>query len=241
MRILSKEQINLFMGTIIGITFMTSGKVHSQQLENFDLKNKWIIGANIGHSALFSFSSANPANSSINISDYHKRYGLVVSYYPWSKTAVELGLGLILIPEEKSIDSISWTQGEGLHGIRVSGKGGGGAGMPITAGIRKVFLNGPIQPYCCLAAGMAMMKIGSGTGTGSIDDGITQDINMQTNHTFYFETGLGVQLRLGRVVSFDIGMNGYGTPIMSTPIGNCRSYSGWYISAGGSFTLNPRK
>lgn len=240
MRRILKEQIYLFAGTVIAITLVTYRKAHSQQLENFDLKNKWIIGANIGHSNLFSFSSANPANSSINISDYHKRYGLVVSYYPWSKIAVELGLGLILIPEEKSIDSISWIPGDGLHGIRVTGKGGGGAILPVTVGIRKVFLNGPIQPYLRLSSGLSVMKIGTGTGSGSID-GITQEIDMQTSLNFYFETGMGLQLRLGRVISFDVGMNGFGTPTISTPIGNCRSYSGWYISAGGSFTLNPRK
>jgi len=237
---ISKEQISLFIGAILGIVFINSEKGYSQQFGNFDLKNKWIIGINLGSSNLFPFSSASPANSSINISDYHRRYGLVVSYYPLSKVSVELGLGLLLIPEEKSIDSIFWTPGEGLHGIRASGKGGGGAIVPITAGIRKVFFNGPIQPYCRLASGMVIMKIGSGTGSGSID-GITQEIDMQTNLSFYFETGLGVQLRLGRVFSFDIGMNGFGTPIMSSPIGNCRSYSGWYLSAGGSFTLNPRK
>lgn len=235
-----KSSAYLSIAVILGLIFFHCPKVYSQQIESLKFKHNWAIGFKYAYTSLFQASRLNTEDPVVDLSDYHKRFGLKTIYSLKKNLSLELGLGLLLIPKKKSIDSIFWTPGEGLGGIRGSGKGKGGAILPLTAGIRKTFLTGPFQPYIRCTPGIAFLKIGSGTASGSIGD-INKEVDIRSELALYVETGVGLQLRSGKSTYFDFGFNGFATPDFSSPIGSCSSYSGWNISVGINFLLNSRK
>ena len=224
----------------LAVILLTSKNGYSQQTKPSPEKRNWSLAISYYHNNLFQFSLDETENPILDLSEYHKRYGLSASRTFKKNFAVELGMGGQYIPEEKTIDSISWTPGDGLEGIKGSGNGRGGIILPITAGIRKYFQAGRITPFLRFAPGLLFMKVGSGTASGSVGD-IKKEVDMQTKLSPYLETGTGVQVKIRRSVLFDFGFNGYFTPSFSSPVGNCSSYSGWNITAGITFKLKSGK
>jgi len=202
------------------------------------LNHKIAFGFHYGYFELFPFAKVDDITSNININDYHNMYNLEVEYYLYESVAAQISVGLILIPQQQNIDSIIITPGSGLGGIQAKGSGKGGAVLPVTFGIKKTFLDGLIRPYVSLLSGLTIIKIGKGTGSGSIN-GIEKDIDYESKLVFNYQIGTGIQYRLGKVVRFDFGLNYYGSPTFTPPIGGINAYQGLYVFVGLNFILNP--
>jgi hypothetical protein len=217
--------------------FKTKEEIEKERLDKLKiLKNSLAFSLHYGHFSLFPFAKTNDnTNNAVKIGDYHKLFTLLVEYYPYEHVAAQLTIGLNAIPKEKGINSIS----SGPNGIQVNGSGKGGAILPVTLGVKKTFLKGLTRPYISATSGFTFIKVGSGTGTGTIN-GIDKDIDIQSEFKFCWQLGTGVQLRAGKVVRFDFGVNYYGTPNISPSIGGINSYSGWNIFGGMNFILNPK-
>lgn len=223
----------------ISLVFLMQ-KSFGQQADQSTDARKRSLSFSYSHITLFPSGSANTTNPVLDLSDYHKKFGFTFIRKLKNNFAAEFGLGVQIIPKKKSIDSISWTPGEGLGGIRGSAKGKGGVIIPITGGIRKYFRAGPLSPYVRCAPGLLFMKIGAGKASGGKGE-INKEVDIQTKLSPYIETGTGVQLTMSRSTRFDIGFNGFFTPRFSSPIGNYMSYSGWNITVGLNFILKNRK
>ena len=148
-----------------------------------------------------------------------------------------LSVGLNIIPKTQTINSITFTPVSGIH---ANGSGKGGAILPVTFGVKKTFLDGLARPYVSLSSGFTFIKIGTGTGTGSIN-GIEKNIDYQSQLTFCYQLGTGIQLRVSKVVRFDFGVNYNGSPKFSSSIGGIDSYQGLCVFGGMNFILNPKK
>lgn len=218
--------------------FKTQAEIEKEDLDKLKtLKNSLAFSLQYGHFELFPFAKSNDnSNSTVKIEDYHNQFNLLVEYYPYEHVAAQLSVGLMIIPVEKKINGIS----SGPNGIQVNGSGKGGAILPVTVGIKRTFLDGLARPYVSVLSGFSFIKLGSGTGSGSIH-GIEKNIDFQSELKFCFQLGSGIQLRMGKIVRLDFGVNFYGTPNISPSIGGISSYSGWNISGGLNFILNPRK
>lgn len=220
--------------TAQGTHFKTRAEIEKEELDKMRiLKNTFAFSLHYGHFELFPFSKTNVSETNLKIDDYHKQFNVLVEYYPFEKIATLISIGLLVIPKTKEINSI--TSGE--NGIQISGSGKGGAILPVTLGMKKTFLNGLARPYISLLSGFTFIKIGTGTGTGSIN-GIEKNIDYQSKLTFCYQLGSGIQLRTGRVVRFDFGVNYYGSPKFSSPIGGINSFQGLYFFGGMNFILN---
>jgi hypothetical protein len=201
---------------------------NDELVEMKTLKNSFAIGLQCGYFGLFSFAKANEYSSNVRIGDYHNQCNLNIEYYPSEKSAVLLTVGLFLISKETNIDNISWTDGAGIGGIEVQGSGKGGAVIPVTLRIKRTLSGGLVRPYVSLSSGFTYIKIGSGTGSGSIY-GVDKNIDYQSAFKFCWLLGSGIQMRMGKVVRLDCGLNYYGTPHISPTIGGINSYSGLYL------------
>lgn len=219
----------------------TQAEIEKEDMEKLKiLKHSVAFSLHYGHFELFPFAKASDNTSNIDISDYHSMFNMVVEYYPYEKVAAQLSIGLTSIPKTQTIDSITFTPGHGLGGIKAKGSGKGGAILPVTFGVKKTFLNGLARPYVSLLSGFTFIKIGTGTGSGSIN-GIEKNVDYQSEFAFCYQLGTGIQLRFTRVVRFDFGVNFYGSPKISPSIGGINSYQGFYIFGGMNFILNPKK
>ncbi len=223
------------------IHYKTQAELEMEKLEKLKtLRNSFAISLHYGYFELLPFAKASENTTNIDISDYHSMFNIEVEYYPYEKVAGLFSIGLIAIPPVQSIDDISFEPGSGLGGIKVEGSGQGGAILPVTFGVKKTFLNGLARPYVSLSSGVTFIKIGTGTGTGSIN-GIEKNIDYQSQLTFCYQLGTGVQLRAGKVIRFDFGINYYGSPKFSTSIGGMESFQGLYVFGGMNIILNPGK
>lgn len=244
MKIKPNERLKVWTSTLLIFSTMSVIKAYPQEKlgaeKKDNLKDNWVIGLRYGYNELFRFARQSNNQSSIEIADYHKQYQLKLEYYPFEKVSTHLSIGLLMMPKEKGIDSIYRVPGEGIHGINVRGTGKGGAILPVTVGIKKLFSNRRIHPYFSLATGIAFMKIGSGKASGGVD-GIDKEIDIRSELKFCYETGVGVQMQAGKFLLFDFSLNGFGTPEISPAIGGMRSYSGWNFLGGVNFILNHRK
>jgi len=174
-----------------------------KELEKLKTLNKsFTLSLQYGHYGLSQFAKADDNISGININDYHGKFNLLLEYYPYEEIAAQLSIGLIIIPQVQNIDSITFDEEEG---IRAKGSGKGGAIIPVTIGIKKTFLDGLVRPYVSLLAGFTIIKLGTGTGTGSIN-GIEKDIDYESAQIFSYQLGTGFQYRLGKVVRIDVGL-----------------------------------
>lgn len=218
--------------------FKTQAEKEKEEMEKLKiLHHRVAFSLHYGNFELFQFAKVTDNTSNIDISDYHKMLNLDVEYYPFEKVAAQFSIGLISIPKTQTVDSIMFTPGSG---IRAKGSGKGGALLPVTVGIKKTFLNGLARPYVSLQSGFTFIKIGCGTGTGSIN-GIEKNVDYQSQYTFCYQLGTGIQLRAGKVVRLDLGLNYYGTPGFSSSIGGINSFQGFYVFGGLNFILNPGK
>lgn len=203
------------------------------------LSKSYTISLQFGHFGLFPYAKTGEITSGINISEHNKLFNITGEYYFDENLAAQLSVGLNVIPQEQKIDSISFDPENGLEGIKADGSGNGGAIVPVTLGVKKTFLHGLFRPYVSLNTGLTIIKIGAGTGTGSIY-GIEKDIDYESKLIFTYQLGTGFQYRLGKIVRIDIGLDFYGSPKISPSIGGINSYSGLYIFGGLNFILNPR-
>jgi len=217
--------------------YKTKAEIEYEKLKI--LQHKVTISLQYGHFELFHFAKADDNTTNINISDHHKLFNVATEYYLYENLAAQLNIGLNIIPQEKKVDSITYTPGSGLGGIIAKGSGKGGAIIPVTVGVKKTFLNGLLRPYVSLLSGFTFIKIGEGTGTGSIA-GIEKDIDYDSKFLFVYQLGSGIQLRLGKVVRLDLGVNYYGSPKFTPSIGGINSYHGLYFFGGLNFILNPK-
>jgi len=218
--------------------YKTQAEIEREDIEKLKiLRHSVAFSLHYGHFNMFPFAKASDNTSNIDISDYHKMFNLTVEYYPYEKVAALFSAGLITIPKEQTIDSIIFTPGSGIH---ANGSGKGGAILPVTFGVKKTFLNGLARPYVSLSSGFTFIKIGTGTGTGSIN-GIEKNIDYQSQLTFCYQLGTGIQLRVGKVVRFDFGVNYNGSPKFPSSVGGIDSYQGLYVFGGMNFILNPNK
>lgn len=144
----------------ISLAFLLQKSFGQQADQSTDARKRSLI-ISYSHINLFSAGSVNTTNPVLDLSDYHKRFSFVFIRKLKNNFAAEFDLGVQIIPKEKSIDSISWTPGEGFGGIRGSAKGKGGVIIPITAGIRKYFRAGPVSPYLRCGPGLLFMKVGA--------------------------------------------------------------------------------
>ncbi len=218
--------------------FKTHEELDREFTENLKaLKHSFSFSLHYGRAQMFS-SAVSDSISLVNISNYHKQWNLTFEYYPWENTAFQFSSGLQYIPKEKRIDSLSWTPGAGLGGIRAKAHGKGGAVIPVSLGIKKSFLHGLTRPY--FSGGLGLSYITVGVGTASVIDGHTnKDINRQSQVTFSWKVGTGIQHRMGKVVRLNLGVDFFGSPRLSPVIGSMDRLSGWYLSAGLNFILNP--
>jgi len=203
------------------------------------LKNTFAFSLHYGRVQMF--PTAISSNSSmVKISDYHKQWSLTFEYYPWENTAFQVTTGLQYIPKEKKIDSLSWTPDTGLGGIRAGAHGKGGAVIPVNLAIKKSFFHGLTRPY--ISGGLGFLYIIIGEGTATVDEGEkNKNISRQSQVTFSWKVGTGVQHRMGKVVRLDLGLDFFGSPRLSLVIGSMDHLSGWYLSAGLNFILNPNR
>ncbi len=221
--------------------YRTQAEIEKEDLEKLKiLRHSLAFSLHYGHFELFSFAKANDNTTNIEINDYHKMFDLTVEYYPDEKVAAMLTVGLNIIPKTQTVDSITITPGSGLGGINAKGSGKGGAVLSVMFGVKKTFLNGLVRPYVSLSSGFTFIKIGTGSGTGSIN-GIEKNVDYQSQLTFCYQLGTGIQLRVSKVVRFDFGVNYNGSPKFSSSIGGIDSYQGLYVFGGMNFILNPKK
>lgn len=220
--------------------YKTMKEKEKEELEKLKiLKKSTAFSIQYGHFELMSFAKIKSNNSNINIDDYHKLLNLVVEYYPYENAAILFSAGVLFIPKEKTIDSITWTPETSIGGVEVTGKGKGGAVLPVTIGIKKTFLNGFTRPYIYGATGFTYIKVGSGTGSGTID-GIDKNIDIQSEIKFCWQFGTGIQHKVGKVVRFDLGINYYGTPMFSKSIGGIDYFHGFYVFGGLNFIIKTK-
>lgn len=218
--------------------YKSQAEIEKEELEKLKVIKKSIaFSLQYGHFELLPQALSKDVPDYVNIDDYHGQFNLVVEYYAYEQIAAQVSIGLIVIPKQQSIDSISFIPGTGLQG---KGSGKGGAILPITFGVKKTFLKGLARPYVSLLSGFNYIKIGTGTGTGNIN-GVEKNIDYQSKFTFCYQLGSGIQCRTGKVVRFDFGVNFYGSPRFSSSIGGINSYQGFYVFGGMNFILNPRK
>ncbi|HAF29951.1 MAG TPA: hypothetical protein DCG75_12995 [Bacteroidales bacterium] len=221
--------------------YKTQAEIEKEKLEKFKIiKNSIAFSLDYGYFGLFHNAKANDNITNIDISDYHSMFNLTFEYYPYENLAAQLSVGLIYISQEQTIDSINYRPGYGLNGIYAEGSGKGGAILPVTLGIKKTFLKGLVRPYVSLLSGFTYIKIGSGTGSGGIND-IEKNIDYYSTLKFTYQFCSGVQIKTGKVVRLDFGLHIYGTPNISPSIGGIDSYSGWYLFGGMNFILNPNR
>ena len=156
------------------IEVKTLAEIKKDDLEKLKtVRNSMAFSLQYGHFELFPFAKTNGnSNNTIKIEDYHKLFNLLGEYYPYEHIAAQLSVGLMVIPIEKKIDGIS----SGLNGIQVNGSGKGGVILPVTLGVKRTFLDGLARPYVSVLSGFSFIKLGSGTGSGSIN-GIEKNIN----------------------------------------------------------------
>lgn len=245
---------NCFLSLLTAFLFVINSTLSAQErhyktqaeleMEKFEklktLRHSFAISLHYGHFEMLPFAKASGNTTNIDISDYHNMFNIGAEYYPYEKIAALLSVGLIIIPQVQTIDSITFEPGSGLGGIKVNGSGKGGAILPMTFGVKKTFLDGLARPYVSFSSGFSFIKIGTGTGTGSIN-GIEKNVDYQSQLTFCYQLGTGIQLRAGKVVRFDFGVNYNGSPKFPSSIGGIDSYQGLYVFGGMNFILNPNK
>ena len=221
------------------IPIKTQDEINQEYRESLRvIKNGVAIGIHYGHAQLMNYAIDDHDSSTIvKIDNYHKKIELTGEYYIRENFALQMSIGLLRIPKEENIDSISWTPGTG---IRASGSGKGGAVIPLTVGIKKTFLSGIARPYILLLTGFTFIKIGSGTGSGDMY-GTEKTYEEQSAIKYNLESGTGIQIRTGKVLRFDFGVNYCVSPRFSPSIGGIKYYSGWYAFGGLNFILNPNK
>jgi hypothetical protein len=216
-----------------------SPKTMSNEIRTIN-KNNIVIGIQYGHFGIFPMAKTNDNTTNLKISDYHKMLNLVTEYYPFEEIAAQFSIGLMLITKEQTIDSIIFTPGSGPGGIQAKGSGKGGAVLPVTFGIKKTFLKGGARPYVSLLSGFTYIKVGTGSGSGSIY-GVEENVDYQSAFIFCYQLGTGIQLKTGKSVRFDVGINFYGSPRIIPSIGGINYYQGFYVFGGMNFILNPKK
>lgn len=221
--------------------YRTQAEIEKEKLEKFKIiKHSVAFSLDYGYFGLFHYAKANDDTTNIDIGDYHSMFNMSVEYYPYENLAAQLSIGLIYISQEQTIDSINYTPGYGLNGIYAEGSGKGGVILPVTFGIKKTFLKDLVRPYISLLSGFTYMKIVTGTGSGSIND-VEKNIDYYSTLKFTYQFCSGVQIKTGKVVRLEFGIQVYGTPNISPSIGSIDSFSGWYLFGGMNFILNPNR
>lgn len=220
--------------------YKTKTEIEKEYQEKLKILNhKLAISLQYGHFELLQFAKADDNTTDIDISNYHNMFNLVLEYYLYERLTAQLSIGLILIPQEQKIDSVTFKPGSGLGGIQAKGSGKGGALLPITFGAKATFLEGLFRPYISILSGFTFIKVGMGAGSGSIY-GIEKNIDYRSKFLFSFQLGSGFQLRVGKVVRLDLGVNYYGSSKFTPSIGGINSYYGLYFFGGMNFILNPK-
>lgn len=204
-----------------------------------EMKNKLTLGVGFGRWQTFANARAD-STGILDISDYHRMLNLNMGYNFRENTAITWSLGMLFIPKEKKIDSLSWTPGSGLGGIRAKAHGSGGVVIPFTLGVRHSFLTGLTRPYVAGGLGITYMYIGEGSAK-VIGGDRDKDIRKESRITPSWNIAAGVQHRMGRVVRLNLGLDIYGSAPLRSEIGSIRQFSGWYLSGGLQFILNPGK
>lgn len=220
--------------------YKTNEEEEREFLENLKiLKNTLSFGLHYGRVQMFS-SAVSDSSGMVRMSDYHNQWNLALEYYPSENIAYQLSIGLQYIPKEKIIDSLSWTPGSGLGGIKASAHGKGGAVIPVALAIKKSFLHALTRPYISAALGFSYILVGEGTASVA-DQKKNKTISKQSQITLTWKLGMGLQQRMGKVVRIDVGLDFFGSPRLSPVIGSMDHISGWYLSAGLNFILNPNR
>lgn len=234
----------LAVNLIIGQAQETSTKSWSEiQQEEVvllkEMKNKLTLGVGFGRWQIFPHALAD-STGMLDISDYHRMLNLNMGYNFHENTAITWSLGMLIIPKEKKIDSLSWTPGSGLGGIRAKAHGSGGVVIPFTLGVRHSFLTGLTRPYVAGGLGFTYMYIGEGSAS-VVGGDRDKDIRKESRITPSWNITAGVQHRMGRVVTLSLGLDIYGSARLRSEIGSIKQFSGWYLSGGLQFILNPGK
>lgn len=203
------------------------------------MKDKLTLGIGYGRWQLFPHARAD-STGILDIGDYHRMLNINMGYNFWENTSITWTLGVLIIPKEKKIDSLSWTPGSGIGGIRAQAHGKGGVLIPFTLGVRRSFLSRLTRPYVAGGLGFTYMLIGEGSAkvVGRERD---KDIREISNISPTWNIAAGVQHRMGRVVLLNLGLNVYGSAPLGSEIGSITQFSGWYLSGGLQFILNPGK
>lgn len=203
------------------------------------MKNKLTLGVGFGRWQMFSHVRAD-STGILDISDYHRMLNLNMGYNFRENTAITWSLGMLFIPKEKKIDSLSWTPGSGLGGVRAKAHGKGGVVIPFTLGIRRSFLKGLTRPYVSGGLGFTYMFIGEGSAS-VVGGDRDKDIRKESRITPSWKIAAGVQHRMGRVITLNLGLDIYGSAPLRSELGSIKQFSGWYLSGGLQFILNPGK
>lgn len=232
--------LNIFYGQAQE-TFTKSWSEVQQEEAVFlkEMKNKLTLGVGFGRWQTFPNAMADSAGI-LDIGDYHRMLDLNMGYNFRENTAITWSLGMLFIPKEKKIDSLSWTPGSGLGGIRAKAHGSGGVMIPFTLGVRHSFLTGLTRPYVAGGLGFTYMYIGEGSAK-VIGGDRDKDIRKESRITPSWNIATGLQHRMGRVVILNLGLDIYGSALFRSEIGSIKQFSGWYLSGGLQFILNPGK
>lgn len=204
-----------------------------------EMRNKLTLGANFGRWQMLPWART-ASDGILDISDYHRMLNFNMGYNFRENTAITWSLGMLFIPREKKIDSLSWTPGSGLGGIRAKAHGKGGIVIPFTIAMRRSFLTGLTRPYISGGLGFTYMFIGEGSARVAGGDH-EKDIRKESRVTPSWTIATGVQHRMGRAVRLNLGIDLYGSAPLNPIIGSIKQFSGWYLSAGLQFILNPGK
>lgn len=204
-----------------------------------EMKNKLTLGVGFGRWQMFSHVRAD-STGILDISDYHRMLNLNMGYNFRENIAITWSLSMLIIPKEKKIDSLSWTPGSGLGGIRAKAHGKGGIAIPFNLGVQRCFLTGLTRPYVAGGLGFTYMYIGEGSAN-VVGGDRDKDIRKESRITPSWNIAAGVQHRMGRVVTLNLGLDIYGSAPLRSEIGSIRQFAGWYLSGGLQFILNPGK
>ncbi|NJO69878.1 MAG: hypothetical protein HC830_11885 [Bacteroidetes bacterium] len=232
--------VNSYIGQAQETSTKSWSEIHQEEVVILkELKSKLTLGVGFGRWQMFSHARAD-STGLLDISDYHRMLNLNMGYYIRENTAITWSLSMLIIPKEKKIDSLSWTPGTGLGGIRAKAHGKGGIAIPLNLGVRRSFLTGFTRPYISGGLGLTYMYIGEGSAI-VIGGDRDKDIHKESRIIPSWNIAAGVQHRIGRAVRLNLGLDIYGSAPLSSEIGSIKQFSGWYLSGGLQFILNPGK
>lgn len=132
-----------------------------------------------------------------DLSKYHFQFGLEVGYHFTERWSAFVNSDFMIIPKERTVNSISWGGGQGVN-VNASGKGG--IVIPYGMGVRYTIPRGNFRPFFAALLGATFLFIGGGTASGGAG-GMNTDIVKRKVSVFRYSPGTGFDLRISRTVS----------------------------------------